>query len=226
VKNHRLLLIVMLPALLGACTVSHAPKPGSNPNALLEILQDARASGKASARQIEILEHSAATGALPFEVYAEAVNSTLSCFDTAGIPYKGPFTDEALGFKQLLYAGQAGSAGTGLTITGDNSPDSETLITKGDVPANAAQNDPKGLLAESCRYENSAFVEAGYTSQPSSVQAQDSILEKKRADVLKCASQEGLALDESLPIRKLLAQLLDYGEPGRKCMRQNDVTSF
>jgi hypothetical protein len=113
-------------------------------------------------------------------------------------------------------AGEEDQGGAGLE-------DDATYVSPGTDPDG---EDETSRIANACRDTHSAFVELAYDEQPSSLAAADAYLESRRAEVIACAHDFGLAVDETLAIRALLAQVVDQGESGRECIRRSGISAF
>jgi hypothetical protein len=208
-------------AVLAGCADSSASQPPTTAH-LQQIANDADASGLASDAQLATLRDAAAAGALAWDDYADAVNATLACFADAGINYVGPTVDESMGFKQLGYAAQVGGPQGAQEVQAVDDAPGESRVVWGEEPTGRA--DPLATVAESCRESHSLWVEVAFAEQPTSLEAQDAFLESRRAGVVACAEEKGLALDSEAPIRQMLAELIEFGEEGRQCL--GDISAF
>ena len=225
-----LLVVVNVAAACSGPVDEHAAFSDPHLEYALEL---AMTDGDASPEQLALLEAAVAAGSLSFEDYQAAIESALACMNDAGIITDGPYPDDSWGFPRLTYA----------VLTGDiqrsNQDDAETSSGDTNEPSSPAEQSSDLLddkeasgasaaerLANECRDRHAAFVELAYSEQPSSLQAQDAYLESRRPGILTCADGAGIALDGDLPIRELLAQLIEAGEPGRQCLHENDINAF
>jgi len=173
--------------------------PSAASGSLANFEELAASEGIADQAQLDILRSAVAENSLSFESYSQAVNAAVACIRDAGVLVDGPITDHSSGYPVLRYGFAAG-------VNEDGEPDNP-------VP-------------DQCIMAHSFYVEAAYTSQPSSQAALDAALEAKRAEVNTCAKAAGIAADDSLPIREWLAEIWDSGESGRDCIVTAEITEF
>jgi hypothetical protein len=227
----RLAALLAVASAATACA-SRATESVSGPDPHLEYaLEIALTDGDASPEQLAALEAAVASGSITFEDYQAAIESALACMNDAGLITDGPYPDDSWGFPRLSYAVLTGDLQHSVEEGEDDtvSPSAASRAEQSSEPLGSGDSDgtsPKERLAQDCRDRHSAFLELAYSEQPSSLQAQDEYLESRRAGILTCADGAGIALDRDLPIRELLAQLIEVGEPGRQCLVENDITAF
>jgi len=190
------------------------------------MLDEAHASGRASESQLAILEQSAKIGTVTWSDYRDAVTATLNCFDQAGIPYIGPAESVEQDVQMLTYAAQTGVLIEQSTSSGDIPPDTEVHISASPDSGPPESNNPVDALAEECRQANSQYVEAAWEAQPSSLATQDAFFKQKLPALVACAQKNELAVDESAPVREMLAGLVAQGELGRQCLHDSGISAF
>jgi len=212
-RRFGLLAFGALALIVSGCSDASVSSPPVADARLQYMLDTALDEGVASQAQVDVLTQAVRDGSLDFKVYQEAINLTLDCLADAGIPTMGPIADESRGFTRLDYAYQAGSPPKSTVNEG-----SPAIGEQESERYDPSKQDPLTLTAERCRDANSKYIEVAFDEQPSSMEANDTFLESQRPAVLACAQEAGLALEVDLPIRDLLAQLIDYGEPGRHCL--------
>ena len=190
------------------------------------MFREAQNSGAASPEQLATLKGAAASRTLSWDDYHSAVVATLECFEHAGVEYLGPAESNVEGLKMLSYAAQTGEpeGDPGTTTIAPGDPDGETDLSNGSE--SQAPAGPKQALADACRAANSQWVEAAWESQPSSLDLQDAYFKQHLPQVLTCAKDAGVTLDENLPVREILAELVSAGEVGRQCLQAAGITAF
>jgi hypothetical protein len=186
--------------MLVACSGGVPPNPSlASDDPLQYFLEVALYEGEASPEQIRILSDAVEQGELSFEAYSDAVKATLACMSDAGVLVQGPQVDRNDGYPVLRY-----QYATGVTEEGN----------------------PDNPIPELCIRANSFYVEFAYTSQPSSQEALDVALEAKREEVALCIAEAGIVVDDDLPIREFLLEVVHSGESGRDCIAFAGITGF
>jgi len=149
--------------------------------------------------QLDILRRAVEAQELLFEDYAQAIDYSLECITDAGIAIDGPDFDNGSGYPQLRYGFAAGSDASG---------------------------GPDNPVPDECIRAHSLYVEMAYSSQPATQEILDKALQAKRPAVQACLEGAGVVVDNDLPIREWLLEVVMSGESGRDCINAQDITEF
>lgn len=131
-------------------------------------------NGGASDAQIALLVAADLTTSMSFATAKDAIEASFACFDDAGIPHSSV------------------SSGAG----------GDPTYSFGAIPG--VSDEESLAIADECLRQDSFWVEMYYETQPAAVQEEERLLALARPIIVTCLEDEGVAVDDELPIDDLI----------------------